>query len=158
MQTKEATMFRSILVGYDGSPHAERALAEAVALARADHAALTVMTVVPDPTPLQGIGSLGYGGPALALVESEVEHECAARLDAAVDALPADLPVTKLLVHGRPGPALVERAREGDHDLVVVGSRGLGAAAALVLGSVSGYVLHHLPGAALVVHAEPVAA
>jgi nucleotide-binding universal stress UspA family protein len=40
----------------------------------------------------------------------------------------------------------------------VVGSRGLGTAASLVLGSVSGYVLHHLAGAALVVHDEPVAA
>ena len=151
-------MFRSILVGFDGSPHAERALSEAVAIARADHSSLTVMAIVPDPTPLEGLGSLGFGGPALAVMESELEDDYAAHLDAAVDALPADLPVTKLLVHGRPGPALVDQARAGNHDLVVVGSRGLGTAASILLGSVSGYVLHHLPGAALVVHAEPVAA
>jgi nucleotide-binding universal stress UspA family protein len=151
-------MFRSILVGFDGSPQAQRALAEAVGLARADHSALTVMTVVPDCIALQGVGSLGYGAASLALACAELEHDYAAHLDAAVDALPADLPVTKLLVHGRPGPALVHQARVGNHDLVVVGSRGLGAAASLVLGSVSGYVLHHLRGAALVVHAEPVAA
>ena len=151
-------MFRSILVGFDGSPHAERALSEAVGIARADHSSLTVMAVVPDPTPLEGLGSLGFGGPALAVMESELEDDYAAHLDAAVDALPADLPVTKLLVHGRPGPALVDQARAGNHDLVVVGSRGLGTAASILLGSVSGYVLHHLPGAALVVHAEPVAA
>jgi len=151
-------MFRSILVGFDGSPHAQRALAEAVALAQADHAALTVMTVVPDRMALAGVGSLGYGAASIAVAGTELEHDFAARLDAAVDALPADLPVTKLLVHGKPGPALVHQARVGGHDLVVVGSRGLGAAASLVLGSVSGYVLHHLRGAALVVHAEPVAA
>jgi nucleotide-binding universal stress UspA family protein len=152
-------MFRSILVGYDGSPHAERALSEAIALARADHARLTVMTVVPDHTPLQGIGSLGYGSAALAVeAQASLEHDYVRSLDAAIDAMPDDLPVTKLLVHGRAGPALVDQARKGNHDLVVVGSRGLGAAASLVLGSVSGYVLHHLQGAALVVHAEPVAA
>jgi nucleotide-binding universal stress UspA family protein len=39
-----------------------------------------------------------------------------------------------------------------------VGSRGLGAAASFVMGSVSTYVLHHLAAAALVVHDEPVAA
>ena len=151
-------MFRSILVGFDGSPHAKRALSEAVAIARADHATLTIMAVVPDPTPLQGVGSLGFGGAALALADPQLEDDYAAHLDAAVDALPADVSVTKLLVHGRPGPALLDQAREGNHDLVVVGSRGLGAAASILLGSVSGYVLHHLRGAALVVHAEPVAA
>ena len=151
-------MFRSILVGYDGSPHAKRALDEAVALAQADHASLTVMTVVPEPNTLAAAGSFGYGGAALARAEVELEQEFARELDAAVDALPADLPVTKHIVHGKPGPALVKAAREHGHDLVVVGSRGLGAAAALVLGSVSGYVLHHLRGAALVVHEEPVAA
>jgi len=150
-------MFRSILVGYDGSPHAERALQEAVTIAQADHAGLTVMTVVKGP-PLHGVGSLGYGGPALALAEAELERDCARALDAAVDALPDDLPVTKVLARGRAGPALVQRAREAGHDLVVVGSRGRGTAASLVLGSVSSYVLHHLPGAALVVHSEPVAA
>jgi nucleotide-binding universal stress UspA family protein len=151
-------MFHSILVGFDGSPHARRALDEAVALARSDHATLTVMAVVPAPSPLAGIGALGYGGADLALAEEALEHDYAQHLDAAVDALPSDLSVTKLLVHGKPGPELVRRAREAGHDLVVVGCRGLGTAASIVLGSVSGYVLHHLPGAVLVMHAEPVAA
>jgi nucleotide-binding universal stress UspA family protein len=151
-------MFRSILVGFDGSAHARRALDEAVALAQADHACLTVMTVVPGPNALAGIGTLGYGGPDLALAEEAVARDYAAHLDAAVDALPPDLPVTKLLGHGKPGAELVRCARRDAHDLVVVGSRGLGTAASLVLGSVSGYVLHHLPGAALVVHADPVTA
>jgi nucleotide-binding universal stress UspA family protein len=151
-------MFRSILVGYDGSPHAKRALDEAVALAQSDHAALTVMTVVPDPRTLAGIGTLGYGAPDLTRARFELENDYARALDAAIDSLPADLPVTKRIVHGKPGPALVKAAREENHDLVVVGSRGLGTAASLVMGSVSTYVLRHLRGAALVVHAEPVAA
>jgi nucleotide-binding universal stress UspA family protein len=147
-------MFHSVLVGYDGSIHSRRALEEAVAIAQADHARLTVMTVVPDRNTLSAVGSIGYAGAALAAAEARLEQSFAHVLDEAIDAIPSDLPVTKLLVHGRAGPALVERARAAGHDLVVVGSRGLGAARALVLGSVSAYVLHHLPGAALVIHAE----
>ena len=106
-------MFRSILVGFDGSPHAERALSEAVAIARADHATLTVLAVVPDPSLLTGMGSLGFAGANFALVESELEDDYAAHLDAAVEALPPDLSVTKLLVHGRPGPAIVHGGARG---------------------------------------------
>jgi nucleotide-binding universal stress UspA family protein len=151
-------MFRSILVGFDGSSHAKRALDEAVALAQSHHAALTVMTVVPDPRTVAGIGTLGYGAPDLARARSELAKDYARALDAAIDAIPADLPVTKRIVHGKPGPELAKAAREDNHDLVVVGSRGLGTAASVVVGSVSTYVLCHLRGAALVVHAEPVAA
>jgi hypothetical protein len=97
-------MFRSILVGFDGSSHAKRALDEAVALAQSHHAALTVMTVVPDPRTLAGIGTLGYGAPDLARARSELAKDYARTLDAAIDAIPADLPVTKRIVHGKPGP------------------------------------------------------
>jgi nucleotide-binding universal stress UspA family protein len=146
-------MFRSVLVGFDGSSHAKRALDEAVALAQSHHAALTVMTVVP-----AGIGTLAYGAPDLARARAELAKDYARALDAAIDAIPADLPVTKRIVHGKPGPELAKAAREDSHDLVVVGSRGLGTAASFMMGSVSTYVLRHLRGAALVVHAEPVAA
>jgi nucleotide-binding universal stress UspA family protein len=69
--------------------------------------------------------------------------------------VPREIPVTKLLTHGRPGDRIVEQIEHGSHDLVVMGSRGRGEVRSLVLGSVSHQVLNAGPIAALIVHADP---
>ena len=146
-------MFRNVLVAIDGSAHAARALSEAVDLVRATNARLTVMTSVPNASSwLLGMGGVSTAEPADAL-QDEMLHEYRALLDHAIDALPADLPVTKLLTRGRAAPAIVAQVRAGGHDLVVMGSRGRGDVRSLVLGSVSHQVLQTSPAAVLVVHA-----
>lgn len=49
------------------------------------------------------------------------------------------------LISGKPGEAIIEALKECGADVVVMGSRGLGAIRRTFVGSVSDYVLHHSP-------------
>jgi len=149
-------MFKRILVATDGSEHARQALAEAVDLARATDASLTVMTAVPDVAAWAFVG--GYGGlvPPVSLDElneqNRQEHE--RMLDQNVAAANGDgLSVEKVVRQGFPAPAILAQAEEGRHDLIVMGSRGRGELRSFLLGSVSHHVLQTSPVPVLVVHA-----
>ncbi len=146
-------MFRNILVAVDGSPHATRAVAEAVDLAQQGNAKLTLMTTIPDPS-TWALGGAGYtSGVDFEALAKESEKEYVELLDAAV-AQVGELPVTKLVMHGHPGERILEQLHEGGYDLVVMGSRGRGQVRSLLLGSVSHHVLNASPGAVLIVHAD----
>jgi nucleotide-binding universal stress UspA family protein len=142
-------MFRNILVAVDGSAHADRALAEAIDLAEANHARLTILTAVPRPpswttTPLAAaaVGSLA----------ADLERESVELLEQAVERVPVSMPLVKILSHEPVRQALMHRLGSGEYDLLVIGSRGRGAVTASLLGSVSHYALNHSPIPVLVVH------
>lgn len=146
-------MFRDILVAIDGSPHAARALVEAVDLAERDNARLTIMTTVPDPSAWLLTGAAYGGSIDYVALNEETEREYQKLLDEAVSQVPQGVSATTRLVHGRPGDRILEQMEEGGHDLVVMGSRGRGNVSSLVLGSVSHQVLNAGPAAVLIVHA-----
>ena len=80
--------------------------------------------------------------------------EVGARIRAQVDALPDDLSVTTVVVAGHPSDVILERLVEGRHDLLVMGTRGLGRVGSALLGSVAQAVLHAAEVPVLVVR-EP---
>jgi nucleotide-binding universal stress UspA family protein len=61
--------------------------------------------------------------------------------------------VTKVISRGRPAEKIIEQVRSGNHDLIVMGSRGRGEVRSALLGSVSHQVLNASPAAVLIVHA-----
>lgn len=145
-------MFRDILVCIDGSAQAERALAEAIDLADAERSRLTILTAVPRPPYWACTPTTAAGIESLA---ADLAADATATLRAAVDRVPASIPVTKILTAEPIREALMERLKSGEHDLVVLGSRGRGALTASFLGSVSHYALNHCQVPVLIVHAEP---
>lgn len=145
-------MFHNILVCVDGSVHSERALSEAIDLAESERARLTILTAIPRPPAWVSTPATAAG---LETLMADLATEAAAVLRAAVDRVPASIPVTKILSSEPIRTALSDRVRSGHHDLVVMGSRGRGALSASVLGSVSHYALHHCHVPVLIIHLEP---
>jgi nucleotide-binding universal stress UspA family protein len=142
--------FHSILVAVDGSRHSDMALAHAIELARDGNARLTILTATPSPP---GVALSGPAAAGVAATAAGIEQDFGEILREAVDRVPDDLPVTTVHASGPPAQAILSEVERGDHDLIVMGSRGLGLARAL-MGSVSHRVLRHAPSAVLIVHAE----
>jgi nucleotide-binding universal stress UspA family protein len=142
-----SSVYRNILVAVDGSPDAEAALAHASELARDQRARLTLVTAVPQ-VPATALLASGAAPP-----RSEVIKHYAEMLRVAAATLPDDVSVTTLLVEGPPARALVERARSGAFDLIVMGSHGHGRLHTSLLGCVSQKVMQASPIPVLLIRA-----
>jgi nucleotide-binding universal stress UspA family protein len=141
-----------IVVGIDGSHHSTRALEWALKEAALQHAPLTVLTVHSVPaSPWSGNPVLMGGDP-----EDREKMFCAAEelTRKATDQLGESRPesVTVRAVSGFPARELIEASR--DADLVVVGSRGAGGFAKLMIGSISSQVVEHAHSPVVVVPSE----
>ena len=137
-------MFKSILVAWDGSEHAKRALAEAVDLARTQDARLTLLSVA---APIHAWP--GYVPP---ITDADLESGAEQILSEGEALVPNGIAVSGRTAIGYPGTELLKRAAAANHDLIVMGSRGRGAVRSAVLGSVSHFVLNHATVPVLIVH------
>jgi nucleotide-binding universal stress UspA family protein len=143
-------MFRSILVALDGSPASSAALEQAIRLARDEGARLTLISVA---VPLRWRPATPIYIPFPS--DEELERQAQEILDRAEREVPEDVPVFTVVRRGEAAKAILERVEQGEHDLVVIGSRGFGSAASLLLGSVSRAVVAHSPVPVLVARAQP---
>jgi len=142
-----------ILVGVDGSDDSRRALAWAIREAAKHHVPLTVMTVHPDPVrPATGI----YWGVHLAPDDSRNLEVARASVQQFVDQVADEIEtvpdITVSAVTGDPAAELIKAS--ADADLLVVGSRGFGEFARLLMGSVSSKVVHHAAGPVAVIRGK----
>jgi nucleotide-binding universal stress UspA family protein len=133
-----------ILLAYDGFEHSQHALEQAAKLAADGKGEITVLSVVPPDA-----RASKSGGHVMLRPHA---HEDVARAHAYLREL--GLPSEMKMDSGDPAEQIVAEATTGDHDVVVVGSRGHGALGRLVLGSVSTEVVARAPCPVLVAGAE----
>ncbi len=124
-----------ILVPLDGSKNSHRGLKKAIYLARECGATITGIHVLPVPT-LTVIHSIR--------LISENSRKEAKRIMASAKKYSAQngIEFKEKIAHGDPGEEIVGFGQNKKFDLTVIGSRGLGAAKEMFLGSVSNYVMH----------------
>lgn len=142
-------MFHNILVCVDGSSHSERALEEAIDLAEAGHGRLTLLTAIPRP-PCWACSPTTFS--AIVPLTQGLEQEAEQILREAADRVPQSVPITTVLSQQPIREALTHRLGAGQHDVLVMGSRGRGALTASLMGSVSHFALHHAEVPVLIVH------
>ena len=129
-----------ILVPVDGSDNAMRAVQYAAHAAK-DHksASIHLLTVHPEPM-VYGAITVYIDRDKLKEVYREQGEALLKRATAAVAA--SGVPCTQEMVFGDVAPSIAQRAEELGSDVIVMGTRGLGALGSLVLGSVATKVVH----------------
>jgi nucleotide-binding universal stress UspA family protein len=139
--------FHNVLVAVDGSADAALALAAAILAVERSHAKLTLISVAEDAS--RRPGAVAFDP----LLQQRIDQSTDEHLRDAVAAVPDDIPVTTLFRRGRPGQEIVAAAKEGEHDVIILGARGVGRVGAL-MGSVSQHVMHHAKTTVFVAHAR----
>jgi nucleotide-binding universal stress UspA family protein len=139
-------MFKKILLAYDGSEGAEKALEAGINLAKTHQAELWAMTVQ-ERLPR-------YGGTIDEVQEEkEVADERYGKIleQARARAQEKGLEIKTLRPFGHPAQTIIEVAKEGKFDLILVGHSGLSGVWAKFLGTTAEKVSRHAPCSVLIV-------
>lgn len=140
---RRSIMFKTIVWATDGSPNADRALATALELARDGDGKL--LAVHADER-LRGRA----GNAPLLADESDIVFELEDKVSELVS-LGVDAELVLARGHDDPADLVANVARERKADVVVIGTRGHGRAAGMLLGSMTQRLLHVAPCAVLAV-------
>jgi nucleotide-binding universal stress UspA family protein len=144
-------MFRSIVVGTDGSDTATQAVRQAVDLARAVGATLELVSAY-EPVPAQRLREERRETPEDLQWAINPREDVDATLEAAAAiAREAGVPVNAYPRQGDAADAILDVAEEKEADLIMVGNKGMTGAKRFLLGSVPNKVSHHAPCSVLII-------
>ncbi len=145
-------MFRTIVVGTDGSNDANRALQASIDLAKQNAGCSVHVVVAYHPMSVAEIRSIAGQLPEemRPLLHAHVGAETI-RTGAESTLAEAGVDAEFHEIDDDPSEAILGLAEKVDADLLIVGSRGEGVAGRALHGSVSTKVMHHAPCSVLVV-------
>ena len=143
-------MYTSLVAGTDGSPRADKAVREAIDLARCEGARLFLVAAfseherhwesIQSSATVDRVDLAGVAEQALARAAKMAEE---AGVKADYEAFEGD-----------PAEVILEAAARQGADLIVVGNKGVGGARRFFLGSVPNKVVQHAQCGVLVVHTD----
>lgn len=162
-------MFKKVLVAVDQSAMGQQVFDQALAIAKANQSSMMLLHVLSaeeDGSPQILVSpDIGYY-PALSdtnlLIYREqweqYEKRGIAMLERLVEVARAEgVPAEYTQSVGQAGANICRLAKQWSADVIVMGRRGRSGLTALLLGSVSNYVLHHAPCSAVIVHPKAAA-
>jgi nucleotide-binding universal stress UspA family protein len=125
----------SILVAFDGSEDAEKALTYASAIAKKSGARMTVIYV-------QEAGLFNLKPDTVTKIGNRILSQAADKVK--------DVKFDQRIESGDPSDIITAIAEKEDYDLIVLGNKGQGGIRRFLLGSVSDHVLHYSDHAVLI--------
>jgi nucleotide-binding universal stress UspA family protein len=137
-------VMKKLLVCVDGSKYSDEAVKHTVEIAKKFDSEITLMFAWAPPA---------TGGRTM-VVHHDIPDVEMERLEGAITIL-RDNGLTYRIVKaiGNPAKEIIEESKKG-YDLVIMGSRGLGAIEGFLLGSVTSRVSHHIDVPLMIVHSK----
>ena len=108
-------MFNKILVAYDGSPSSRAAIQQAYALARANSAQVTILSVAPSVAALAGLS-----GVSIEELGTELNEWAEQTAREGASTAPSDANVHTITRSGHVGEEIVAEIEAGGYDLAVL--------------------------------------
>jgi len=151
-QARDEVRFDDILVALDASPHADRALAEALRLVKPDGGTITGIHAYAAAMHDRRFKQMEGGLPERYKVEDEMEYQREVHdslitrgLEIISDSYhdvagtaceAAEVPFKRLSPEGKNYACIIEAAEAGDYDVIAMGSLGLGVVPGSLIGTV----------------------
>jgi nucleotide-binding universal stress UspA family protein len=143
-------MFKTIVVGTDGSETAKVAVEQAADLARSHDSELHLVMSASGVSETR-LREERQGAPDDVQFAINPNEDIEAQLKAVAESLGDGLNVKTHSKQGDPSEAIIDVATQNNADLIVVGNKGMTGAKRFFLGAVPNKVSHHAPCSVLIV-------